>query len=224
MEDKVREDQVRQYVYNNYRSYKNKTLYRCIPYDRKLYPDYLICYQVKELGFNKKEVDKYVLFKHLTDGDNHPIGVIFNTLGSVNELVNYYEYQLYCKEINHSIKELNLKPMAKLLSVSVGGVDPIYMGIGPCVAIPKALKNANLNLNDIDQIELNEAFAAQSLAVIKSSELNPRIVNPNGGAIALGHPLGCTGAKLTIQLINDLKRNNKTTFMSCIKATLLAFC
>ena len=107
------------------------------------------------------------------------------------------------------VKELNLKPIAKLLSVSVGGVDPIYMGIGPCVAIPKALKNANLNLNDIDQIELNEAFAAQSLAVIKSSELNPRIVNPNGGAIALGHPLGCTGAKLTIQLINDLKRNNK---------------
>ena len=107
------------------------------------------------------------------------------------------------------VKELNLKPMAKLLSVSVGGVDPIYMGIGPCVAIPQALKNANLNLNDIDQIELNEAFAAQSLAVIKSSELNPRIVNPNGGAIALGHPLGCTGAKLTIQLINDLKRNNK---------------
>ena len=67
------------------------------------------------------------------------------------------------------------------------------------------MKNANLNLNDIDQIELNEAFAAQSLAVIKSSELNPRIVNPNGGAIALGHPLGCTGAKLTIQLINDLR-------------------
>ena len=90
-----------------YGKHKNKTLYRCIPYDRKLYPDYLICYQVKELGFNKKEIDKYVLFKHLTDGDNHPIGVIFNTLGDVNELVNYYEYQLYCKEINHSIKELN---------------------------------------------------------------------------------------------------------------------
>ena len=90
-----------------YGKHKNKTLYRCIPYNRKKYPDYLICYQVKKLGFNKKEIDKYILFKHLEDGDGHPIGVIFNTLGSVNELVNYYEYQLYCKEINHSIKELN---------------------------------------------------------------------------------------------------------------------
>ena len=90
-----------------YGKHKNKTLYRCIPYNRKKYPDYLICYQVKKLGFNKKEIDKYILFKHLEDGDGHPIGVIFNTLGNVNELVNYYEYQLYCKEINHSIKELN---------------------------------------------------------------------------------------------------------------------
>jgi len=84
------------------------------------------------------------------------------------------------------------------------------MGIGPCVAIPKALKNANLNLNDIDQIELNEAFAAQSLAVIKSSELNPRIVNPNGGAIALGHPIGASGTRILVTLIHEMiKRDVK---------------
>jgi acetyl-CoA acyltransferase len=106
------------------------------------------------------------------------------------------------------VKELNLKPIAKLVSCSVGGVDPLYMGIGPCVAIPKALKNAGLKLNDIDLIELNEAFATQALAVIKEAGLNPDKVNVNGGAIALGHPLGCTGAKLSIQLFNELKNRN----------------
>ena len=107
------------------------------------------------------------------------------------------------------VNELNLKPIARLLSCSVAGVDPLYMGIGPCSSIPKALERANLKLNDIEQIELNEAFAAQALAVIKTAELNPEIVNVNGGAIALGHPLGCTGAKLTIQLLNEMKRRNQ---------------
>ena len=107
------------------------------------------------------------------------------------------------------VNELNLKPIARLLSCSVAGVDPLYMGIGPCAAIPKALERANLKLKDIEQIELNEAFAAQALAVIKTAELNPEIVNVNGGAIALGHPLGCTGAKLTIQLLNEMKRRNQ---------------
>jgi len=107
------------------------------------------------------------------------------------------------------VKQLNLEPIAKLVSCSVGGVDPLYMGIGPCVAIPKALKNAGLKLSDIEQIELNEAFATQSLAVIKEAGLNPDIINPNGGAIALGHPLGCTGAKLTIQLLNEMKLRNQ---------------
>ena len=106
------------------------------------------------------------------------------------------------------VKELNLEPIARLVSCSVGGVDPLYMGIGPCVAIPKALKQAGLKLNDVDLIELNEAFAAQSLAVIKEAGLDPDKVNVNGGAIALGHPLGCTGAKLSIQLMNELKRQN----------------
>ncbi len=107
------------------------------------------------------------------------------------------------------VKKLNLTPQARLISCAVGGVDPLYMGIGPCVAIPKALSQAGLKLSDIEQIELNEAFATQSLAVIKESGLNPDIVNPNGGAIALGHPLGCTGAKLTIQLLNEMRLRNQ---------------
>jgi acetyl-CoA acyltransferase len=88
-------------------------------------------------------------------------------------------------------------------------VEALYMGMGPCVAIPKALKQAGLKLGDIDLIELNEAFAAQALAVIQEAGLNPDIVNVNGGAIALGHPLGCTGAKLSIQVINELRRRNQ---------------
>jgi acetyl-CoA acyltransferase len=107
------------------------------------------------------------------------------------------------------VKQLGLEPIARLVSCSVGGVDPLYMGIGPCVAIPKALKQAGLKLNDIDQVELNEAFAAQALAVIQEAGLNPDIVNVNGGAIALGHPLGCTGAKLSIQLLNEMRRRNQ---------------
>jgi acetyl-CoA acyltransferase len=107
------------------------------------------------------------------------------------------------------VKRYNLQPVARLASCSVGGVDPLYMGIGPCVAIPKALQQAGLKLSEIDLIELNEAFATQSLAVIKEAGLNPEIVNVNGGAIALGHPLGCTGAKLTIQLMDELKRRNQ---------------
>ena len=104
------------------------------------------------------------------------------------------------------VKELNLEPIARMVTCTVGGVDPLYMGIGPCAAIPKALKRAGLKLNDIDLIELNEAFASQSLAVIRTAGLDPEKVNINGGAIALGHPLGCTGAKLTTQLLDDLER------------------
>src|SRR5262245_15968312 len=102
--------------------------------------------------------------------------------------------------------ELRLKPLARFVSFAVGGVPPELMGIGPIVAIPKALKLAGLSLNDIDLIELNEAFAAQSLAVIRTLELDDNKVNVNGGAIALGHPLGCTGTKLTIQLIYEMGR------------------
>ena len=107
------------------------------------------------------------------------------------------------------VNELGLKPIARLVNCAVAGVHPRIMGIGPIAAIPKVFKQANMSLNDIDLIELNEAFASQSLAVIRELGLNTDIVNINGGAIALGHPLGCTGCKLSIQIINDLQRLNK---------------
>jgi acetyl-CoA acyltransferase len=103
---------------------------------------------------------------------------------------------------------LGIKPLVRFVSFAVGGVPPEIMGIGPVVAVPKALKLAGLSLEEIGLIELNEAFAAQSLAVIRELNLNPEIVNVNGGAIALGHPLGCTGAKLTTQLIYEMKRRD----------------
>lgn len=107
------------------------------------------------------------------------------------------------------LKELNVEPIARLVSYSVAGVPPRIMGIGPIEAIPKALKQANLKLDDIDLIELNEAFASQSLAVIRALGLNTDKLNVNGGAIALGHPLGCTGAKLSVQIFNELKRRKQ---------------
>jgi acetyl-CoA acyltransferase len=107
------------------------------------------------------------------------------------------------------MNELGLKPIARLVNCVSAGVHPRVMGVGPIEAVPKVLKQASMNLSEIDLIELNEAFASQSLAVIKTLELDPSKVNINGGAIALGHPLGCTGAKLTVQIINDMKRLNK---------------
>jgi acetyl-CoA acyltransferase len=107
------------------------------------------------------------------------------------------------------MKELGLSPMGRLVACAVAGVDPRIMGIGPVAAIPLALKQAGLNLDQIDLIELNEAFAAQALAVIREAKLDEQKVNINGGAIALGHPLGCTGCKLTIQNLHDLKRLGK---------------
>ena len=104
------------------------------------------------------------------------------------------------------VKELGVTPIARLVNYASAGVEPRIMGIGPVKAIPKALKQAGLTLNDIDLIELNEAFASQSLAVVRELDLNPEIVNVNGGAIALGHPLGCTGAKLSVQLFDEMKR------------------
>jgi len=104
------------------------------------------------------------------------------------------------------VKELNIEPIARMVSFAAVGVEPRIMGIGPVKAIPKALKQANLTLKDIDLIELNEAFASQSLAVMRELDINQDIVNVNGGAIALGHPLGCTGAKLSVQLFNEMRR------------------
>lgn len=107
------------------------------------------------------------------------------------------------------INELGLKPIARLVNCASAGVHPRIMGIGPVEAVPKALKQAGMNLSQVDLVELNEAFASQSLAVIRELDLDPGKVNINGGAIALGHPLGCTGCKLTIQITNDMKRLNK---------------
>lgn len=107
------------------------------------------------------------------------------------------------------MNELGLKPIARLVACASAGVHPRIMGIGPVEAVPKALRQAGMNLGQIDLVELNEAFASQALAVIRKLEINPEIVNINGGAIALGHPLGCTGCKLTIQLVNDMKRLSK---------------
>ncbi|MDW3196964.1 MAG: acetyl-CoA C-acyltransferase [Cytophagales bacterium] len=106
------------------------------------------------------------------------------------------------------VNKYNLKPIARMVTYATAGVDPRIMGIGPVEAVPKALKQAGLKQNDIELIELNEAFAAQSLAVIKGLDLNTDILNVNGGAIALGHPLGCTGAKLSISLLNEMKRRD----------------
>lgn len=107
------------------------------------------------------------------------------------------------------VKELNIKPIARLISYKVVGLDPKIMGVGPLYAIPEALKLAGMKLKDLEQIELNEAFASQSVAIIKELGLDPSIVNVNGGAIALGHPLGCTGAKLSIQLFNEMRRRKQ---------------
>jgi acetyl-CoA acyltransferase len=105
-------------------------------------------------------------------------------------------------------QQLGIKPLARFVSFATAGYKPEDMGLGPVFAIPKALKLAGLKLTDIDVIELNEAFATQSLSVIKEGGLDPARINPNGGAIALGHPLGCTGAKLTATVIRELKRRD----------------
>ena len=106
------------------------------------------------------------------------------------------------------VKDLNIEPIARMVNYAAAGVEPRIMGIGPVKAIPKALKQAGLKQSDISLIELNEAFASQSLAVIRELDLNPDIINVNGGAIALGHPLGCTGAKLSVQLFDEMRKQN----------------
>ncbi|TNE59849.1 MAG: thiolase family protein [Bacteroidetes bacterium] len=129
------------------------------------------------------------------------------TAGNASQTSDGAAFTLVMSE--EMMKNLGLEPIARLAGCTVAGVDPLYMGIGPVQAIPKALKQAGMKLDDIEQIELNEAFAAQALAVIQEAGLNPDIVNVNGGAIALGHPLGCTGAKLTVQLLNEMRRRNQ---------------
>jgi acetyl-CoA acyltransferase len=125
------------------------------------------------------------------------------TAGNASQMSDGAAFVLIMSEA--MVKELNLEPIARMVSYAASGVEPRIMGIGPVTAIPKALKQVGLALNQIDLIELNEAFAAQSLAVVRELGLNPEIVNVNGGAIALGHPLGCTGAKLSVQLFDEMR-------------------
>ncbi len=126
------------------------------------------------------------------------------TAGNSSQMSDGAAFVLIMSE--EMVKELNLTPIARLVNFASAGVEPRIMGIGPVKAIPKALKQAGLTLNDIDLIELNEAFASQALAVTRELNLNPDIINVNGGAIALGHPLGCTGAKLSVQLFDEMER------------------
>jgi acetyl-CoA acyltransferase len=126
------------------------------------------------------------------------------TAGNSSQMSDGAAFVLVMSE--EMVKELKLEPIARLVNYAAAGVEPRIMGIGPVKAIPKALKQAGMTLNQLELIELNEAFASQSLAVIRELGLNKEIVNVNGGAIALGHPLGCTGAKLSVQLFDEMRR------------------
>ena len=129
------------------------------------------------------------------------------TAGNSSQMSDGAAFTLVMSE--QMVKEFNLEPIARLVSYGIAGVPPRIMGIGPLQAIPKALKQAGISQNDVSLIELNEAFASQSLAVINTLNLNPDIINVNGGAIALGHPLGCTGAKLSVQLFGEMRRQQQ---------------
>ncbi len=188
--------------------------------DKGLFKDEIVPVKVKEVYFadNKRQEREYTvdtdegIRRGTTVEGLSKLRAVFAQGGSVtagnsSQMSDGAAFVLVMSE--RMVKELKLEPIARLVACSVAGVEPLYMGIGPCSAIPKALKQAGLSLNDIQQIELNEAFAAQSLAVIRTAGLNPDIVNVNGGAIALGHPLGCTGAKLSTQLFNEMRRRDQ---------------
>lgn len=129
------------------------------------------------------------------------------TAGNASQTSDGAAFLLLVSE--EKVKELNLTPIARMVSYAAAGVPPRIMGIGPIAAVPKALDMAGMKLDDIDLIELNEAFASQSLAVMRELDMNPEKVNVNGGAIALGHPLGCTGSKLSVQIFNELKKRDQ---------------
>lgn len=128
------------------------------------------------------------------------------TAGNASQMSDGAAFVLIMSE--EMVKELNLEPIARLVSYGVAGVDPRVMGISPVIAVPKALERAGLKKEDMQLVELNEAFASQSLAVIRETGLNPDIVNVNGGAIAMGHPLGCSGAKLSVQIFDEMRKRN----------------
>lgn len=182
-------------------------------FDKQIVPITIEQTFVNENG--KKETKSYVVTKDEGPRADTSIGALNNlkpvfaadgsvTAGNSSQMSDGAAFVLIMSE--DMVKELNLEPIARLVNYASVGVEPRIMGIGPVKAIPKALKQAGMSLKDIELFELNEAFASQSLAVIRELGLNPDIVNVNGGAIALGHPLGCTGAKLSVQLFDEMKR------------------
>ena len=186
-----------------------------------LFSDEIIPYHINEVFLNnnsKRDEKEYTIIQDEGPREDTTIEKLAKlkpvfeekgtvTAGNSSQTSNGAAFVMLMSE--KMMNELNLTPIAKLRSYAVCGVEPKHMGIGPVEAIPMALKQANISLNDIELIELNEAFACQSLAVIREARLNPEIINVNGGAIALGHPLGCTGAKLTVQLLNEMRRRKQ---------------
>jgi acetyl-CoA acyltransferase len=186
------------------------------------FKDQIVPVEVEQVDFDP-ETNKKVATKYTVDTDEGPradtsiealarLKPVFKnggtvTAGNSSQTSDGASFVLVMSE--KMMKAMGLEPKARLVSSVSVGVNPRYMGIGPVEAVPRALKKAGLELKDIDQIELNEAFAAQSLAVIRELGLNPDIVNVNGGAISLGHPLGCTGAKLTVQILDEMKRREQ---------------
>ncbi len=185
------------------------------------FKDEIVPVEVEEVYLDKNE--KRQIRKYVVDTDEGPradtnlealakLKPVFAqggtvTAGNASQTSDGAAFVMVMSE--RMVKELNLEPIARLVSYAVAGVEPRIMGIGPVEAVPKALKLAGLKPSDIEQVELNEAFAAQALGVIGQLDFDPEIYNLNGGAIALGHPLGCTGAKLSIQLINEMKRRDQ---------------
>jgi acetyl-CoA acyltransferase len=186
------------------------------------FKDQIVPVEVEQVDFDP-ETNKKVATKYIVDTDEGPradtsiealarLKPVFKnggtvTAGNSSQTSDGASFVLVMSE--KMMKAMGLEPKARLVSSVSVGVNPRYMGIGPVEAVPRALKKAGLELKDIEQIELNEAFAAQSLAVIRELGLNPDIVNVNGGAISLGHPLGCTGAKLTVQILDEMKRREQ---------------
>ena len=165
--------------------------------------------------YDKKVTKKYTVFKDEGPRKNTNIEALSGlravfanggsvTAGNSSQMSDGAAFVMIMSE--KLIRELKLKPIARLVSYAVAGVEPRIMGIGPVKAIPKALKQAGIKQTDLELIELNEAFASQSLAVMRELDLNPELINVNGGAIALGHPLGCTGAKLSVQLFHEMRK------------------
>ncbi|MFZ7116208.1 MAG: acetyl-CoA C-acyltransferase [Bacteroidota bacterium] len=185
------------------------------------FKDEIVPFNVQEIYLDEKEKRKVREF--VVDTDEGPRGdstlekmatlkPVFDARGSVtagnsSQTSDGAAFVLIVSE--RMLKQLNVKPIARLVDYAVAGVEPRVMGIGPIEAIPKVLKHAGMKLNDIQLIELNEAFASQSLAVMRTLDIDQSIVNVNGGAIALGHPLGCSGAKLSVQLFNEMRRRKQ---------------